>query len=329
MRLALVAALAIAACGGGGGIRVTEPQPAPEGLDACVGRTFDAPTADGFEHTTSKLAAAAGSSRHYMQDVIVPPGTAPHVEAKLTYGQVSKDLEDERVQVFVDDCSTWLDAGSGRTDDDGRVAFELPSNLTVGLHEVRVVVRGDGTQASATVWVLPVGTRLAITDIDGTMTSSDLELFEQMLYGTHVPEAYPGASALTRAHTERGHVVVYLTGRPYWLLDITRGWLRDLGFATGPLHVADHHDEILPTETGVGAYKRAWLTGLLQAGYVVDVAYGNASTDLFAYLGAGLPPTSVWIIGARGGEQGTHAVEGSWEARAAEVSASARVLQHF
>jgi hypothetical protein len=328
VRVALVAALALAACGGGG-VRVTEPQPAPEGLDACIGRVFDAPTADGFEHTTSKLAAAAGSPRHYMQDVIVPPGSAPHVEAKLTYGQASKDLEDELVQVFVDDCSTWLDAGSARTDDDGRAAFDLPANLTVGLHEVRVVVSGDGTQASATVWVLPVGTRLVITDIDGTMTSGDSELFEQILYGKHVPEAYPGASALTNAHTERGHVVVYLTGRPYWLLNITRGWLRDLGFATGPLHVADRHDEILPTEAGVGTYKRAWLQGLLQAGYVVDVAYGNASTDLFAYLGAGLPPASVWIIGTHAGEQGTHAVDVSWEARAAEVSASERVLQHF
>jgi hypothetical protein len=328
VRIALVAALALAGCGAGG-VRAAEPAPPPEGLDHCVGRTFDAPTADGFEHTSSKLAAAAGSARHYVQDVIVPPGTAPRVEAKLTYGQVSKDLEDELVQVFVDDCSTWLDAGTTRTDDDGRAEFDLPANLTVGLHEVRVVVLGDGTQATATLWVLPVGTRLVITDVDGTLTSGDSELFEQMLHGTYVPEAYPGASALTRAHTERGHVVVYLTGRPYWLVNVTRGWLRDLGFATGPLHVADRHADILPTEEGVGAYKRAWLQGLLQAGYVVDVAYGNATTDIFAYLGAGLPATSVWIIGKHAGAQGTHAVDASWEARAAEVSASERVLQHF
>ena len=50
--------------------------------------------------------------------------------------------------------------------------------------------------------------------------------------------------------------------------------------------------------------KRAQLAGWRAAGLIVDAAYGNASTDLTAYLGAGLPADALWIIGPHGGEQG-------------------------
>ena len=65
------------------------------------------------------------------------------------------------------------------------------------------------------------------------------------------------------------------------------------------------------------------------AGLIVDAAYGNASTDLTAYLGAGLPADALWIIGPHGGEQGTHAVAGDWAPRAAAVAQGPRVAQPF
>jgi phosphatidate phosphatase PAH1 len=176
-----------------------------------------------------------------------------------------------------------------------------------------------------------------VTDVDGTLTTGDEELlvdlfadlFGPLWTGDHVPEAWPGAALLTRALVARGQVLVYLTGRPYWLTGKTRGWLADGGFAEGPLHVADSNEEALPTAGGVGAFKQAFLAGLAARGYLLDEAYGNATTDVQAYAGAGLPTSATFVIGPNGGSGGTVAVSGGWEARAAAVAALPPVAQPF
>jgi phosphatidate phosphatase PAH1 len=154
-------------------------------------------------------------------------------------------------------------------------------------------------------------------------------VFRQIFDGTYIPETYPSAVALTTAHAERGHVVFYMTGRPYWLSPQTRGYLAARGFAVGPLRVADSNSQILPTEGSVGTYKRQSLEALTAAGYVIDFAYGNATTDIYAYLGAGIPADRVWIIGDHAGEQGTNPVADDWGARAAEVATLPPVVQPF
>src|SRR5688500_8608134 len=125
-------------------------------LPMCTGRPFTAPAPAGFDHWTSDAAAALGDPRHYAQDVIVWPGETARVDAKFAYGAVWKDLEDEAIAIFVDDCAGWAAAGAARTDADGQVAIDL-ANLALGAHEVRAVALGDGTQAVTTVWVLPAG----------------------------------------------------------------------------------------------------------------------------------------------------------------------------
>ena len=298
------------------------------GLARCTGRPFTPPARINFRHLGSALVALSGA-RHRAQDVLVPPGDQTELVGKLTYGPTWKDLEDERVRVFVDTCDRWADLGDVITDDDGVARVAVDVQLAPGQYEVRYVVRGDQTQAVASLWVLPAGTHLAVTDIDGTLTTSDGELFRQLLDGSYVPTAYPSAAALTRTHADRGHVVVYLTGRPSWLLDVTRGWLTGGGFATGPVHTADSMLQVLPVDGSVGAYKEAWLEGLEDLGYTIDLAYGNATTDIYAYTGAGVPPSEQWIIGANAGASGTNPVAGSWATRTAEVAASPPVAQPF
>ena len=79
----------------------------------------------------------------------------------------------------------------------------------------------------------------------------------------------------------------------------------------------------------MGDYKKAWLQGLLADGYVLDFAYGNAPTDIYAYLGAPLPASRVWIIGDNAGQMGTNPVTGSWEAHTATVSTLPPAEQPF
>jgi len=300
--------------------------PMPPRLADCTGRGFPTPAIEAWQHWGANAVVLAGDPRHYAQDVIAAPGEPASIRAKFAYGAVWKDLEDERIAVFVDGCAGWLDVGVHVTDDDGELAVAVDEVLSPGRHEVRLVALGDGTQAITSLWVLPRGTHVVVTDVDGTMTTSDTELWQELLDGDDVPEAYPSAQALTRAHVERGHVVIYLTGRPYWLLGITRGWLDGQGFAPGPVHVTDSNADILPTDGSVGAFKAAWLADLAAQGYVVDLAYGNATTDIFAYEARDL---EAWIIGDHAGERGTHAVTGSWAARTAEVASGAIVGQPY
>lgn len=295
----------------------------------CVGRAFTPPPAGDWATLGGQLAAAAGAPSHYVTDEMTPPASSPHLTARFIYGSIRKDLEDEPVEVFVDDCAGWQSLGQHVTDGDGAVDVAITLPLGPGVYEARFAVVGDATVATGYLWLLPAGTRLAVTDIDGTLTTSDTELFQQLLDGSYVPDAYPDAVALTDAEAARGHLLVYLTGRPYWLTNRTRGWLAELGFAHGAVHLAASNLDILPTDGSVGEYKRAYLASLIAKGYTLDLAYGNATTDIYAYLGAGVTGDRQWIIGTNGGNDGTHAVADSWTPRTAEVAQSPTIAQPF
>lgn len=295
----------------------------------CRGRALSMPPAKGWRHLSTSAVVATGAANHSAADVLAPPGGPTALPGKFSYGPTSIDLDDEDVAVVLDDCTRWRELGVAATNSDGRMSVSAPTDLAPGAYEVRFQVLGDGSNTTSYLWVLPAGTHVVVTDIDGTLTQSDSELFSEILDGSHVPAPYPGAVALTTAHHDAHAIVVYLTGRPYWLAQRTRDWLTGLVFAHGALHLTDSDQEALPTASGVGAYKQAWLQGLTTRGYLIDFAYGNAATDIGAYLGAGVSADATWIIGPNGGDSGTHAVTGSWVMRVDEVRALPKVQQPF
>lgn len=295
----------------------------------CTGRPFTPAADEGWRHSiATPIVTAAGAANHAGKDAVIKTGTAATISGKFTYGTISKDLQDEDVLVFLDDCSSWMSLGRHTTDSDGRFSFAGPA-MPVGVYEVVFQVAGDQSLTRAYVWQLPAGTHLIVSDIDATLTTSDRAVFEQILNGSVIPDAYPSAEALIAAHAERGHVILYLTGRPYWLSEKSRAWLNARQFSPGALRVTDTNLDVAPTEGAVGEYKLARLNELLAQGFIIDAAYGNATTDIYAYLGAGVAPADVWIIGPNAGEQGTHAVAADWGPRAAEVSALPTVVQPF
>jgi hypothetical protein len=319
-------ALGASACGcHGAGM----DQPTPT-FRTCRGRPPPPATAQGWRHTsTSLLVTPAGAANHSAPDVLTPVSASASLPGKFAYGTISRDLGDEDVRVLLDTCDAWRDLGVHTTTSDGHLMAPVPAALRTGVYEARFQVLGDGSGTVSFLWVLPAGTHVVLTDIDGTLTASDSQLFMQILDGNHVPVPYPGAADLTAAHAARGWLVLYLTGRPYALTQLTRDWLSAGAFVPGPLRVTDTIEQALPTESGVGAFKRQSITALAALGYLVDFAYGNATTDVYAYLAAGLPSSRVWIIGANGGASGTHAVEGTWEPRVTEVEALPAVEQPF
>jgi phosphatidate phosphatase PAH1 len=317
---------------------ITVPPAEEQGITAvapplrrCVGRPFTPDPKQSWKQWYNAV-VATGRPRHAGRDEIVAVGTSVTVKGKFAYGSVSKDLEKERVRLFLDDCTGWKRIADLTTDTDGRAQYNL-GVLPAGVYDVRFEVMGDRTLAPATLWVLPAGTHVAVFDIDGTLTTDDGELvhevFSDIFFDEYLPEAYPFARELTLAHEAIGHIPVYLTGRPYWLTFHTRRWLSERDFAAAPLRVTDSNTTSLPTNGNVGAYKRDFLNGLRAAGFVVDFAYGNASTDIYAYLAASISAGSVYIIGKHAGEQGTHGVSGSWEARVGQVESLPPAPQPF
>jgi len=295
----------------------------------CTGRAFTPPTAAGFATTGGSITAALGTPNHAVEDAVAPPGSSPHVAAHFAYGGLTSALTSEPVEVFVDDCTGWTSIGTATTDGTGTADIAVALPLGPGVYEARFAVLGDATVTTGYLWLVPAGAHLAITDIDGTLTTSDTELFTQLLNGSYVPAAYPMAVELTTTHATKGHIVIYITGRPWWLTQRSRDWLRMLGFAPGPLHLAANNADILPTDASVGEYKKAWLAGLSAKGYVLDLAYGNATTDIYAYTGAGLAPDHQWIIGTNAGASGTNAVMDTWAGRVGEVELLPPVVQPF
>ncbi len=287
----------------------------------CADAGAPRPPAGRFQHDRSALVAAAAHPLHPVQDHFGEPGATIAIEAKFTYGRAGKDLEDEPVQLWLDDCSGTPKAlARATTDSDGRARFAITAPPVPGEYAVWVSVDGDGSTGGARLFVWPRGTQVVVSDIDGTLTTADDEvsidvldeMFEDLREGDYVAAAYAQGPELTQMWRAKGFRLVYLTGRPYWLLDHTRAWLRDGGYAPGLVHTTDRHRDVLPTETGVGAFKAAFLQRLREAGYDIVAAYGNATTDVSAYAQAAIPTAQTFIIGPHAGAGGTVAIQADW-----------------
>ncbi|MDF1563628.1 MAG: hypothetical protein P1V51_11330 [Deltaproteobacteria bacterium] len=283
----------------------------------------------------------AGAPDHSAQDVIAIEDQSTTIPGKFAYGDISKDLEGEYVEVYLDDCSGQLRLiGETLTDSDGRIALSVPWNERppVGAHRLHFRVKGDDSRTSSWLRVVPPGTKAMVADIDGTLTTSDLELFQdifseyfdQLGAGAYVPEARAGAIDLTlRRRVEQGYLLILVTGRPYYLTDITREWLETTGVAPAHLHVTDSNAEAVPSDTGVGAFKADYLNGLKAMGLDLVAAYGNATTDIYGFEQAGIDKASTFILGKHGGESGTVALGEDYLQHLQDIAAEPPATQPF
>src|SRR5713226_7219627 len=147
-----------------------------EELSSCKLHDYVSKNVRRWKHPLSRLVARSGVPTHSVQDILLTEGSPVVVEGKFTYGDLSKDLEDEPVLGFLDTSSGWVPLGEGSTDDNGRVEFTISQPLNIGVYSVQLEVEGDASLAESLLWVLPQGTHLSIFDIDGTLTKSDKEI---------------------------------------------------------------------------------------------------------------------------------------------------------
>lgn len=256
-----------------------------------------------FTHALSGL-IASGSANHRGRDQIISVGEPQWVIGKIAYGVIDKDLKDEDVDVFVErGCAgAWEQLGTVKTtnegahatvegvpDSGGRVYFEIPraKELAAGRHRIRLVVAGDHTSTDLVIDVLPKGSPVVVSDVDGTLTSSEVAEFPALLVGA-LPDAQPHAADALAALAAKGHHVVYLTARPELLTARTHEFLAKNGFPPGIVH----------TTTGAtGAFGGAAATfksdelAMLKAhGHTIAWAFGNQPSDTDAYDAAKINP---------------------------------------
>ncbi len=313
VRLVVIASvLALAACGSSSTARNGET-PTPEfafaekeSVKAALLEKTEcqaAPATIGkWNHRRSRLTTSLGSARHGTADVISSANRGFTVEGRFQYGKSLKDLEDEPVEVWLSDpvdCS-WKNVGSAVTDRDGFIALELEASHAFGANGAvfEIVVRGDGTRARGTLWILAPDTQVVVFDIDGTLTDGDSELVEELLSGK-TPTESPGALSVVRAYADAGVLPIYLTGRPMTLQNRSRAWLDALGFPSGPLGLTRGFRVGI---AHVEEFKQRNLSRLRdELKLKIVAAYGNAATDVCAYAKAGIAVESTYIVGQNKG----------------------------
>lgn len=296
--------LLVVACGSSSSTAPTEPASIPaEAPPAVVEAEPCQPRLGELEHwqhsTRARLTLRMGSAHHSTQGPVVIEGSPIVLTGKFAYGNVSKDLEGEKIQVFIraGECE-WTRSSEGETDSDGRLSVELPP-MPAGLYDYLLVAVGDHSMTRGVVAVLAPEAPVVVFDIDGTLTVSDGEVFQEALLGS-TPEIFEGAGDVVRHYVSQGIQPLYITGRTYHFQGPTIEWLDGQNLAGGPLHTTDSVRAAFPG-SNVEEYKQAFLEHVNGLGLRIVAAYGNASSDVCAYARAGVPPAQTWIVGENGG----------------------------
>lgn len=285
--------------------------PAPITTPACfvAPRCDAAPppagVAEGFRATSSTLKAATGTPNHRVHDLLLAPSDAQWVIGTFVYdGITSSRLAGEDVDVeLLRGCGdTWELLGTARTtsegahapvegviDAGGQIYFQIPATraLGIGRHRLRLVVRGDLTAAEGFIEVQRRGTSTFVSDIDGTLTPSDLSEVGGILTGT-IPDANAGAAdALTRL-AALGYRPIYLTARTGSELRRSREFLSARGFPPGIVRTAEGDGLVGLSGAAAARFKAGELALVQGHGLAVALGIGNADTDAQAYQQAGL-----------------------------------------
>jgi LNS2 (Lipin/Ned1/Smp2) len=218
-----------------------------------------------------------------------------------TGGLFATPLPGENVSLWSYSGSAWSQQGNAKTDANGE--YDLPTTFVSPNNQpLYSMLEADGSCAEHYNLLLAPGSKVVITDIDGTLTTDDNQELMEIPDATYVPAMMGAANTMLQAWDKKKYPVIYLTARPDVLREESRGWLADENFPIGPLITAvDVEDP--------AAYKTIWLQRMVQIfGWVPVAVYGNADTDVTAYGNVGIAKDITFIVGPLGGDGGSVAI---------------------
>jgi hypothetical protein len=200
---------------------------------------------------------------------------------------------------------TWTSVGRTKTDASGY--YEVTASVTaMSTAPVYAVLEADGSCTEHEGLMLPPGSNVIVTDIDGTLTSEDAELYKQLDDLDYLAAMKGNADTLIQRWSAKKYPVVYLTARPHLFRADSISWLSTLHFPEGAVITSN---TLLISEEPTVSYKTAWMRRMTDDfGWKVVAAYGNALTDIDAYQAVHLSNERILIIGPNAGAMGTTAV---------------------
>ena len=170
----------------------------------------------------------------------------------------------------------------------------------------------QGRQAvSSTVWLLDPNIRLVISDVDGTITKSDV--LGQLMPRVGYDWSHLGVTSLYQQVTSHGYQMVYLTARGIGMAGTTREYLSAVQqgehtLPAGPCFLSPSRliecftREVIrrkPEEFKIACLLD--LRSLWPAEHSPFYAgFGNRDSDHTAYAAAGVPPARILIINPKG-----------------------------
>ena len=285
---------------------------------------YDYIAPQGFINAPKSYFISSHNPHHRGYDLVLRQDDTQTLRGQFMYGDMFKTLPCEKIAIYVYSFPGSITNLPGATpekwklylkdlltDGNGNIVWTVPpeSRLGKGLHLVRFYVQGDGTWADTYVNIIDSIEKCIVTDIDGTMTTSNMEMIREIISNlwdqAYNAEMYPGAAELTRWYADQGYRVVYLTARLPQLGGATVKWLKGNGFPFGIVHTS----ESITNMTNTGDFKLNYLQLLDSKGEHFERGYGNAQTDIDAYYGYNLPDSMTFIIGSEAGSRGTYAID--------------------
>jgi hypothetical protein len=240
------------------------------------------------------------------RDMLYAEGQPQWVLAKFTkWGWPSdKDVVGSTVHIFLDrGCAgTWEELGTTVTTDDGehaivdgvedsggRVFFPIPAYKTLapGRHRVHMIDEDQWETAEAILDVVPKGAPFFVSDVDGTLTTSENEEAYDFLVD-NIPDANPSAPEALSLLASKGYRPFYITARPEWLDRRTREFIRMHNFPQGLIHTTTTYGGA--TGDPAAAYKTGEFAQLKSWGLVPTFVFGNRDSDALAFDNAGVEP---------------------------------------
>jgi phosphatidate phosphatase PAH1 len=252
----------------------------------------DAGAKTDWRHFKSNLITAASDGHHSGFDLVAAAGDDEQViRGDISYTIFDKALEDEDVDVFACRRRAWVHLGTVRTDDDGQFTLTLTGDerLPVGMRDMAVSVAGDRTSGRFLAIVAPEDTELAVSDVDGTLTTSE-EAFAANAFGIDA-DIHDGAVDGWKHLAASGRIPVYVTARARMFTNDTRDWLAKKGMPRGALRLAPK--VLLPGSATVD-YKTSTLEEL-SAELPIGLGVGNRGSDIEAYTNAGVAADRIFI----------------------------------
>lgn len=273
--------------------------PAP----ACDGPLPNVGPARPWNHITSSVTAATGFANHRGRDLILLPTADQWIIGKFAYGVIDKDIHDEEVDVWLErDCAgSWEKLGTELTTNDGdhptvegvddsggRIYYQVSAQkkLGIGRHRALLVVAGDLTTTEVLIDVVPAGTVYFLSDIDGTLTTTETEEYSALLTAS-VSDAHPDSPAALSLLAQKKYRPLYLTARPEFLVGRTREFVKTHGFPKGIVRTTL---ALGATGTAATSFKQSAIDALLQKGFLVGYAFGNTVSDADAYFLTNIQP---------------------------------------